>query len=140
MRLVRRKAARGTGQRGSVMVESALTLLLFLMFLLGIFDFGRMVYCYNYVSYAARRATRYASMRGNSSSSPVSASDIQTWVRNNAVGVYPSSLVVTTTWSPDNKPGSTVQVRVRCDFQPVIPFLPNTIIQLKSTSKMVIGL
>lgn len=47
-------------QRGATIVEFALGLLLFLMFLFGILDFSRMLFTWNAASEAARAGVRYA--------------------------------------------------------------------------------
>jgi hypothetical protein len=46
--------------RGATVLEFALTLPLFLMFLLGILDFSRLLYTYNGAAEATRAAARYA--------------------------------------------------------------------------------
>ena len=57
------------------MVELALCLLGFLMLTLGAMDFGWAVYAYNFCSYAAQDAARWASTHGSLSTSPASISD-----------------------------------------------------------------
>jgi Flp pilus assembly protein TadG len=47
-------------QRGSTIVEFALVLLIFLMFLLGIVDFSRMLFTWNAATEATRAGARYA--------------------------------------------------------------------------------
>jgi len=49
-----------TKNRGATTVEFALALLVFLTFLLGITDFGRMLYTWNAANEAARAGARYA--------------------------------------------------------------------------------
>src|SRR6266545_159359 len=51
-------------ERGTTIIEAALTIpiLLFLMF--GIVEFGRLVCSYNWTSHVAREASRYACVRG----------------------------------------------------------------------------
>ena len=44
-------------QSGSVLVEYALTIVIFLTLMFGIVDFGRALFTYHYVSEAAREAT-----------------------------------------------------------------------------------
>ena len=53
---------------------------------------------------------------------------------------YPAqNLNVTTTWSPDNKPGSMVLVQVRYTFNFTIPFITLKPVNLTSTSQMMIS-
>lgn len=49
-----------TNQRGSTTVEFALVFLLFLMFLLGVLDFSRMLYTWQGTNAATRIGARYA--------------------------------------------------------------------------------
>src|SRR6476660_8563400 len=58
---------RNSGQRGSTLVEYALTLVISFVLLFAIIDFGRALYSYHFVNYAAREAARFASMRGANS-------------------------------------------------------------------------
>ena len=46
------------GERGQTLVEFALILPVFILMLVGIFDFGRAVYAYNTISNASREAVR----------------------------------------------------------------------------------
>jgi hypothetical protein len=96
------------------------------------------VYDYNFVSFAAREATRYAAVRGSSSASPASTTDVTNFVVAEANGLDTSKITVSTTWSPDNKPGSAVQVEVRYPFRFSIPFIILSSINLSSTSQLVI--
>lgn len=125
-------------ERGSVMIETALSLLVFLMILFGIMDYGRALFAYNFVSFAAGQGARYAMVRGSSSSTPATATTVQDYVRNQAVALDKNAITVATTWAPDNKPGSTVQVAVTYSFQPVVPFLPSSAMVFKNTTKMTI--
>ena len=52
-------------ERGSTLVEFALvTVLVLVPLIFGIIDFARAAYAYHYVSYSAREAARWASVRG----------------------------------------------------------------------------
>jgi Flp pilus assembly protein TadG len=110
----------------------------------GAMDMGRALYTYTEVSEAARQGTRYAIVRGSSCTSwanacPASASDIQTYLQNVPQGLNANNMTVTTTWTPNNNPGSTVQVKVQYSFQFILPFLPSGTINMTSTSQMVIS-
>ena len=129
---------RRAGERGSTLVEGALCFTVFLMIIFGTIDFGRMVFAYNFVSYSAREATRYALAHGTKY--PVSADNLTTFVKNEAIGLDPSAITVTPTWSDTNHvPGSTVQVQVQYAFQPIAPYMPTGLLTLSSTSKMLIS-
>ena len=125
------------GERGSTIVETALSLTVFLMILFATMDLGRMVFAFNFVSYAAREATRYAMVRGTKN--PTDAAGLTTFVKSEAIGLDRSAITVTPTWTPDHTPGSTVQVKVSYSFQPIAPYMPAGPFTLSSTSKMLIS-
>ena len=124
---------------GSTLVESALALGVFLQIVLGTIEAGRFLYFYNWISYAAREGTRYACVRGSSSSHPAAASDVQTFIMNQAVTYDPSNVTVTTTWSPNNNPGSAVKVEVDYAYSPLIGFIVPAAVTIKAKSQMVIS-
>ena len=142
-------------------MEAALTLMIFLVLLFGVVEFTRAVYAYNFVSGAARQATRWASVRGSTCKSlsggcPVSTNGpVQTYVRGLAPGGIDSTQVTTTTtWpqnptncpaTPSNAPLCDVKVVVSYNFNFItltnkIPFLPGLAsFTMTSTSDMIIS-
>jgi Flp pilus assembly protein TadG len=126
-------------QRGASILEFGLAFLVFFSALYGIMEFGRIVASYNIISGAAREGARYAMVHGSASGSVATASDIQDVVRNWAIGLDTSAVVVATTWTPGNAPGS--QVKVKASYT-VTPFtgliLPNGI-TVQSSSQMSIS-
>jgi Flp pilus assembly protein TadG len=125
-------------QSGNVMIETSFCLISLFMIMFGIVEYSRLTYAWNFVSYAARSATRYGSLRGSTSSSPVTAAQMTSYVQSLAVALNPSSLVVNTTWSPNNQPGSTIQVVVSYTESPVVTMVMPNSINVTSTSQMVI--
>ena len=121
------------------MVEGAIVMLVFLVMLLGLMDFGRMVWSYTMISNGAREATRYAIVRGQSSGHAASADDITNYIKREAVGLDPGAITVNTTWSPDNNTGSTVQIQVQYAFQPIVPYMPSGPLSFSTTSRMLIS-
>lgn len=152
-----RPALRQRAEQGSALVETALSAVLLLTVIFGCFEISLAFYSYHFVSEAAREATRYAIVRGSScsgfsSACPASANDIQSFVRNlNFPGIDPNNLAVTTTWSPTSaggscapsaacdNPGNQVQVTVTYSLPLRIPFVPSQLLNLTSTSEMVIS-
>jgi Flp pilus assembly protein TadG len=154
-------------EEGASLVEFALAFPVLAMLLLGVVDFGRALYCYHFVSYAAREATRYAIVRGNSWSGSCSApppatpgceansSDISSYVVSIVPqGIPVTSLSVTSTVAagPDNYPTSTtcgttppstpgcvVQVKVTYNFGLNVPFLHSITVPMSSQSEMVVS-
>jgi Flp pilus assembly protein TadG len=131
---------RARGQLGSSLLEFGVASALLLTVMFGIVDFGRGLYAYDAISEAARIGTRYAIVRGSSSSAPVSASTVAWYVQNNCcAGLNPTSINVTTTWSPNNTPGSTVKVQVQYSLTFMFPYLPTSSISMSASSQMVIS-
>ncbi len=127
------------------MVEFALVVPILLTLLLGVVELGWGLYTYHFLESAACQGTRYAIVRGAdctswASACPASASDVQTFVRSLAPGaIDTSALKVTTTWTPDDTPGSEVSVTVQYNFSLDVPFVPSAVLAMKSASQMVIS-
>ena len=125
-------------------MEFAAAFTMLFMFLFAIMDLSRAAYSYHFVADAAREGTRYAMVRGSSCTSwptacPAAASDIQTYLKNVPAGINPQNLTVTTTWTPNNNPGSLVQVQVQYSFQPIFPLVPKGALVMTSSSEVVIS-
>ncbi len=140
-----RKFGVAGSDKGSTLLEFALVSIILMTILLGVMEFSRALYSYHFVSNAACEATRYAIVRGadcNSwaSACPATAADIQNYVRSiTPQGINPSAITVTTTWVPDNKPGSLVKVNVQYKFSFDLPLLPAGAINMVGDSEMVIS-
>lgn len=132
-------------ERGASMVETAVGLLVFLMLVFGIMDFGRAMYTYDAVSSAARLGTRYAIVRGSQcqfAGCPATASSIQTFVRAQVALLDPNRITVTTTWPGTancNAPGCPVAVTVTYPFRFASGLLPSMTLSMSSTSQMIIS-
>jgi Flp pilus assembly protein TadG len=112
-------------RRGTHIVELALILPVFLIFIFATLDFAQIMWAYGTVSEAARTGARYAMVHGSMASSPVgpSANDstVQTQVQNNALALDTSSLTVTSSWPDgDNKPNHRVTVTASYDCHPIV--------------------
>src|SRR5579885_2750256 len=129
---------RNSRQRGSALVELSFCLMGFFMLTLGAMDYGWGIYAYNFCSYAAQDAARWASVHGSQSSSPAAASDVTAYVLSEAVGLSTSQLSVTTTWNPNNTPGSTVTVTVGYTIQPLAGIALKQNLYVSSTAQMYI--
>ena len=145
--------ARRSRQSGATLVEQALVLPSILALFFGIVDMGRALYSYSYVSYIAREATRWASVRStnlNGPPAPIRASDVTTYVKNvSGMGLDASQITANTVWiAPANnsplcatvqeKPGCVVQVTVNYNFKFIFPFLPTGTWPMSSESQMII--
>jgi Flp pilus assembly protein TadG len=125
-------------RRGSTMIESTLVATVYLLLLVAIMECGRLGFAYNSVSFAAHRAARYASLRGATSGHPASASDVAVEAKGLMVALDPANVTVTTTWTPDNRPGSTVQVNVSYGFRTLLVPMSADLMTLATTSKQMI--
>jgi hypothetical protein len=155
------------GEEGASLIESALSISIFLMVLFAVFDLSIAFYTYHYVSDAAREGTRYAMVRGSACSSqshttpcPVTSDEIASYVENLE---YPGIdagdfMTVTSTWLSQGSPsgtgntwtacgttaackvhGNQVQVTVSYAFPLDIPLWKLESLSISSTSSMVIS-
>jgi Flp pilus assembly protein TadG len=125
-------------RRGSTMVESAFVTTVFLILLMGIADFGRMGFAYNSIAFAAHRAARWAATRGSASGHAASVADVQADAQANVAALDNTALTVGVMWSPNNNPGSTVQVQLTYNFKALLIPISSTTLTLKSTSAQII--
>jgi Flp pilus assembly protein TadG len=155
IRLTQRRAS---DECGSAIMETAMSTVLFLTFLFGIFETGFALYTYYFISEAAREGARYAIVRGSSctgfaSACPAAGSDVQNYVQNLGFpGINPSKMTVSPSWSaytsgstcpgspnPCNSPGNLVTVTVQYNFPLTLPFAPKLTYAMSSTSAMIIA-
>lgn len=98
---------RGDGRRGAQMVEFALTFMIFLVLVLGIFEGGRLVWTYSTLSHAVRQGSRLAVVHGKRN--PYSDNDpITAAVRAQAIGLPASDVTVSTVWADGTKRGGSI--------------------------------
>jgi Flp pilus assembly protein TadG len=145
MTAVRRPVSRRRRkQSGHVMIEMGLSMIFFFFMIFGIVEYSRLMYAYNFVSYAAQEGARYASVHGSASTNPVSTSSstsnaVTTFVQGLSVGLNTSSMTVTTSWAGgSNAPGSTVTVQVSYVEVPVLTAVLPGSMTVNSSSTMMI--
>jgi len=146
-------------ERGNTLTEFALILPFMLAGIFGVIEFGRALYTYHFVSDAAREASRWASVRGQSCKAygsvacPAKSADVEDYVASitpPGIDKSPAKLLVDTAWvAPPGRgndcakfpknPGCSVQVTVTYNFKFILPFLPSSTYAMKSTSEMVIS-
>lgn len=164
MRAKPRGKNRCYGEKGSVLVESAVTIVLLLMLLFGIIDFGRALYTYHFVANAAREATRWASVNGETCYQDKSCAflygankgDVETYVQNLVPpGINSSQIAVATCGTQGgsecsastpancattvNNPGCAVGVTVTYPFNFLVPLVRSGSINMSSSSQMTIS-
>lgn len=125
--------------RGQAVLETAISVIVFLTLLLGVIDFGYGLYTYDLVSYAAKIGSRWAIVHGSTSSAPASASDVQNYIASQVAGLDPGKLQVTTSWSPNNHPGSTVSVQVTYNFSFADPLVPSRSLTFNASSNGIVA-
>jgi Flp pilus assembly protein TadG len=119
---------RARGQCGSGLVEIALVSIPFFTIVLGLMAAAYLVFLYNSTAFLAQQGARWASVRGATSATPATSASVQGYVQGEGVGLAPSAVTVTTAWSPNNKPGSTVSVTVSYAAVPLYALaFPNTL-------------
>jgi Flp pilus assembly protein TadG len=146
-------------ESGTSLVEFAICASVLLALVFGIIELSLALYSYNYVSDAARVATRYAVVRGSACSGMpdcgITADQLQTYVQGIAYpGIKAANLAVSTTWlsasssqpttwtacaNQCNAPGNAVEIEVTYSFPLFLPFWKSTSLSLSSTSQMVIS-
>ena len=125
-------------RRGSEMIEGALAMMVFAVILAAIMELGFTGFVSNSVAFAAERAARYASVRGSTSGHPAAVADIQATAQSYAAPLSSSALTVNVTWSPNNHPGSTVQVQVCYSIAPLLLPISSHGMTLQSTASQTI--
>ena len=148
-------------EEGSAIMETAMSIIIMLIFIFGVMETGFALYSYHFISEAAREGTRYAIVRGStagaacasysSSACKASPTDVTNYVKNLGFpGINPSDLTVNPVWSaytagttcpgtpPCNSPGNQIAVTVQYNFHLNVPFLPPHTYAMSSTAAMVI--
>jgi len=132
------------------MVEFALASVVFLSMLLGIIEFGWLLFAQNQVTDAARDGARYAAVNGTESQGLTSPSDQAAYTLDpdkvksliaNRLDLPNANDMTVTVSMPDGTmvPGNRVEVSVSYPYHPLIGYvLPVGTITLKSSSTMII--
>ena len=122
-------------------VESALVFLGFMFLILGIEEFGRMVFAFNFVSEAATEGARWASVRGSTTcpaSNPGTNAALTSYVDQWASGLNTASVSVSISCTPNSTPGSNVQVSVSYAWTSIVGKIVPSAITFSDSSKMII--
>jgi hypothetical protein len=109
------------GVDGAVAVEFALAVPILMSLIYGILELSHYAFTDIALADAAKRGVRYAIVRGASSPTPATTSDIAAYVKGQIVLLKSADVTIVTTFVPDNKPGSAVGVHLSYHF---VPFMP----------------
>jgi len=145
------------GEQGATLAEFSLALMVLVLVMFGIADFGRALYAYHFVSLASRQATRWAMVRGSfcsgfPSACPASSTDIANYVVSIAPGGIDTTKLTTTAncgnpgvggargpcATPNNNPGKVVNVTVQYNFSFLYGFVSGVGTTMSSSSQMII--
>jgi Flp pilus assembly protein TadG len=131
------------GERGQTLVEFAISSAVFFMIIFGIMQFGLAVWNYNMLSSLAQDGARWASVRGATATctcTEATTTSVQDYVRSRAVGMDPSSITVSTTWTDaTHDPGDTVQVQVDYTFSAFTKIVRTGSLSLHGVAQMKIA-
>jgi Flp pilus assembly protein TadG len=126
--------------RGETLIEFALTLAVFLMTILGMAEFGVLIFRYNMLSNLAQEGARRASVCGKNSSLSTSDCDINSFVQTRSLGI---NTTVSVTWSAgsasSSNPGDTVTVLVQHPFGVMTNIVPLAAGTMSSSAQMVVS-
>jgi Flp pilus assembly protein TadG len=136
--------SRARTERGQSLVEFSLSVMIFIMIIVGVVEVGRAVWSYNTLASAAREGSRYAMVHGAvaTAHSGPAANDakVQAAVAKYSSNLEPSDLTITSAW-PDgnNAVGSHVKVTATYRFDTLFSrLLGVSPITMTSTSTMTI--
>jgi Flp pilus assembly protein TadG len=104
------------------MIEMALILPAYFMLVFGMVQMCFVLFGYCNATYASRQATRYAAVHGAGSVYPCTSTDLQNIAKQYLWGAPSGHVTITSVWSPDNNPGSTITVKISMVYPTVIPF------------------
>lgn len=123
---------RGNRSRGQGLVEFAIVVPLFVVLLMGVFDFGRGIYQFNGVSQAAREIARVTSVHPGSGCPPTCTSPETQAVIDTQKALIPSlgdptfeciDALGAVKPSSGCKPGDGIRVTIYAPFTPLTPLL-----------------
>ncbi len=155
-RIVCRREGGRRGDEGAVVMETALSTIILLTLCFGLMEICLALYSFHYVSEAAREGTRYAMVHGSTCvvggvSCRATSGEIQSYVQDLGYpGIQATHMTVTTHWSAYpaggtcaavgcNGPGDLATVTAQYAFTLSIPFVTSRLLNLSSTSSMVIS-
>ena len=139
-----------SGRRGAVIVEFALTFMLFFVIVLALMEMGRAIWTYTTLSHAARQTARFAQISGTITGTTTLV-ELKQVADRWAHGLNPPDLTLNAVWNPgeaDETPNPAnaerediVEINLQYNFKfissPII--LEASTLTLSSTSRMIVA-
>jgi Flp pilus assembly protein TadG len=123
-------------RNGSAAIEFGMLLPVFMVATMGVIEFGSYLTTQQALIESVHAGGRYAVVHGSQRSNPATSASLQSLVQNGSTLLTPSQVSVTVTFSPNNNPGSTVNIVGSYQWAPLVPLvmLPTVTINAKSIS------
>lgn len=132
--------SRSAGQRGAATVEFAIVITLFMLFLLGVLDFGRGIAAYSAIAHGAREGARAGIYADTSDDQDICAALLAHTTTVPDLVCTPPQVVITRVGGVDHY-GATLTVEVNYTFRAVTPligqFFPGGLLLKASASTIV---
>ncbi len=98
-------------------MEFALSFTAFIMLLMGLMEFGRVIWTFSTLSHAVSQGARYAAVHGSGNPIIVNGNDntasaISDVIKANSIGLDANQVTVDTVWTPNNDRGSEFTITV----------------------------
>jgi hypothetical protein len=104
------------------------------MMVYGFIQFSLILFGFNNATYASRIAVRYAVVHGSTATYTCTSTDISNIITPLLWGAPSGHTTVTTTWSPNNTPGSTVTISIGIQYTPSLPLFASKIFYVGATA------
>ena len=112
-----------SAEDGGAVLEVAVVMPVLLLMLVGLMQFGVVLFGYCSASFAARNAVRFASLHSSTSLQPATTASVQASINPYLwMGKQIGAPTVTPTWPSGNTIGYPVNVSVSVTYSVVLPF------------------
>ena len=104
-------------QSGITAVQFALALPPILATIMGTIEMGQLMMAQSSLAHAASEGTRYAMVRGSTSETIASETEIGAFVKDHLTGLDTDKAAVSVQWQPDNQPGAQVTIDIAYAYE-----------------------
>ena len=106
-----------TDQSGITAVQFGLALPAIMATIMGTIEMGQLMMAQSSIAHAASEGTRYAMVRGSTSETIASESEIGAFVKDHLTGLDTDKATVSVQWQPDNQPGAQVTIDIAYAYE-----------------------